>query len=652
MKASNLHLYSVAKLDMDHIDEICEDIRQQYETGVATMVLFTITFAPEGRTPLGRVKQLCEKYKVFRQKLTAMGLKSGILIQSTIGHGRAFDVRDDGFTYQKYVAVSDGKPRYVACPYGEEFKEYMYEIARIVAMSGVDATMVDDDFRMIARDGRGCVCPLHLKRFNELAGTDWTEAQLREYMYSDDHGETEYTRIFEYTQKESLLETAKAIRAGLDSVDPTIPCALASVDQEMQFAPEIIKILAGEGNPAVVRIGNGYYTAEGPRGIINSFYRAAMQIAKLKGKVDVFQSETDTCPHNRYSTAAVTVHSHLTGSLLEGTGGAKMWITRTRTFEPDSGKAYRKILSKYHGFYEALAELVPQLKWRGCRIPVGKESRLTTGSNWGYQLDKNCGWSRCALERLGLPMYFSADNGGVLCLEGDADIVMTDEQLLEALSGPVMIASNSARRLIDRGFGEYLGVDVQEITGSSPSGDILSVNGKNTSVQQQCKKLVPLSDDVIEDSVVVHVDSTLGKKKLFPGTTVYKNKLGGTAIVFSGTPEAKFHYSQFAFLNASRKQQLARLMDQVGELPVYYPHDEEVYLKVADMPGGGYFCALFNIGLDPIEEVELMCREPVSQVEMLMPDGSRKPLDFSYENGKCTLPVSAMTLQPLMLFIQ
>ncbi len=62
--------------------------------------------------------------------------------------------------------------------------------------------------------------------------------------------------------------------------------------------------------------------------------------------------------------------------------------------------------------------------------------------------------------------------------------------------------------------------------------------------------------------------------------------------------------------------------------------------------------AMMNIGFDPIEEVELMCKEPVSEVQMLMPDGSRKALEFQCENGKCTIGVSCVTLQPLVLFIR
>ena len=51
MNDDKLHLYSIMPLDTDHIDEICADIRNQYETGVATCALFSMTLVPEGNPP-------------------------------------------------------------------------------------------------------------------------------------------------------------------------------------------------------------------------------------------------------------------------------------------------------------------------------------------------------------------------------------------------------------------------------------------------------------------------------------------------------------------------------------------------------------------------------------------------------------------------
>ena len=88
-----LHLYSIMLLDETHVDEICEDIKNQYETGVSTCPLFKMTLVPEGNPPVNKAKILCEKYKIFKDKLDAMGVPNGILVQATIGHGYSVGVK-------------------------------------------------------------------------------------------------------------------------------------------------------------------------------------------------------------------------------------------------------------------------------------------------------------------------------------------------------------------------------------------------------------------------------------------------------------------------------------------------------------------------------------------------------------------------------
>ena len=73
----------------------------------------------------------------------------------------------------------------------------------------------------------------------------------------------------------------------------------------------------------------------------------AENMEHLKGIVDIYLAETDTCPHNRYSTSAAMLHGHFTASILEGATGAKHWITRNTATEVNSGKAFRKTLIKY-----------------------------------------------------------------------------------------------------------------------------------------------------------------------------------------------------------------------------------------------------------------------------------------------------------------
>ena len=86
-------------------------------------------------------------------------------------------------------------------------------------------------------------------------------------------------------------------------------------------------------------------------------------------------------------------------------------------------------------------------------------------------------------------------------------------------------------------------------------------------------------------------------------------------------------------------------------MPVYYPGDEEVYFKCADMKDGRVFCALFNIGLDMIDQIELVCDFEAKGFEVLMPNGEIAPVPFVKENGKYILEKSAQILDPVVVFI-
>ena len=645
MEKTHLHSYSIMPLDTEHLEEICQDIKEQYETGVASMALFSMTLVPEGNPPADKASLLCKKYKLFQDKLNSMGLKCGILVQATVGHGW---ILGELFPYQSHVNFNDGVATRCACPLDEGFKEYIYNVMKTLASYNPSCIMIDDDFRTIWYKGEGCACPLHMKMFNDRAKANLSNRELWEIVNQKSAHAKEYTDLYIETQKESLVETAKIMRKGIDAVNPALPLSYCCCGNNAEFAYEIASVLAGKGNPIEVRINNGNYTPAGARFFSRAFHRCATQVAKLKGKVDILLAETDTCPQNRYSTGAMSLHSHFTGSILEGANGAKHWITRLLTYEPESGKAYRNILAKNHGFYEKLASLVPTLKWRGCRIFTPSTPDFT----YGRVKEEWDGWSYCVLEKLGIPMYFSSEVGGVTCFEGDVDTRLTDGEILELLKGNLILASDTAQNLINRGFKKYIGVDVREWEGKQPVREIYS-NGAHIKIQMGIKELVPISNEVIIDSRVCNTVDYENYEYLFPGATIFKNELGGTVITFCGTPVAEFNISEaFSFLTYSRKEQLVNMLKMTGEMPLYYPNDEEVYLKVADMSNGDTFVALFNIGLDPIDKVELCCDFEAKAFEKLMPNGETKPLTFTCENGRYTLNTDAKTLDPVVIFIR
>ena len=645
-----MHLYSIMSLDwMDgHLEEICQDIRRQYESGAADCALMMMTLVPEGNPPVNKAEKYCEKYDRVQARLAQMGLECGVLVQASIGHGW---VLNRMFPYQPYVNLTDGRTESVCCPCDEGFRDYIRSAMRTIAKRKPKLIMVDDDFRLIYRAGMGCACPKHMARFNQLAGTELTREELLAHTKGSSDEDRRITEIFIETQRESLVDAAKAMREGIDSVDPSIPGAFCACGPAAEFAPEIAKILAGEGHPAVVRVNNGWYCQAGTKGFSARMRYAAVQAEVMKGSADVLLAETDTCPQNRYSTGAQQLHAHFTGSILEGMRGAKHWVTRLHGYEPASGQAYRKKLANYAGFYAALADIVPGLKWLGCRIPVSKVPAYGFGTS--PAIEEINGWDGCVLERLGLPMYFSSDSGGAVFMDGPADMQMTEDEIRELFRGTLFLAADTAMRLNERGFSEYTGVEVRPWTGRNASGELLDVNGVTCSAQKNVCELIPLTDAVRADSTVYHVPDGESMEVLFPGATVFDNPLGGRTVVFSGTPKTNYNIVEaFSFLNESRKKQLAQLLKEAGQLPVYYPGDAEMYFRAAECPDGSLLCAAFNLGLDWLDGLELCTDRNVRSVSMLMPDGTRRECGFERIDGGIAVDVQVRTLEPVILFLK
>ena len=290
------------------------------------------------------------------------------------------------------------------------------------------------------------------------------------------------------------------------------------------------------------------------------------------------------------------------------------------------------------------------MRWLGCRIPV---SHIP---GYGYETSPEIhvqnGWTSCVLERFGLPLYFSEEDGGAAFLDGPADYYLSDDEVRKLLSGTVFLSAETAMRLNERGFKDFTGVEVCPWTGRNASGEELYVNGGVCGAQNGLCELLPRRKGVRADSMVYHVPDGRTREPLFPGVTVFDNELGGHVVVFSGTPKANFTLTEaFSFLNESRKAQLVRLLREAGQLLVYYPEDGEFYMKAGLCPDGTLMCAAINMGFDVADELPLVVEGTVTAVEKLSPEGVREGCGFRTEDGRIVVETQAGVLEPVALFI-
>ncbi len=619
-----LYTYSIMPLDEEHFDEICADVRDQYERGISSCPMFKLTLVPEGDPVWDKIGPACKVYRRFREALAPDGIKTGILIQASLGHAYAITPNP----FRKYLNLDSGNEQFVCCPADEGFLDHFSDVCRQIAAEHPDAIMLDDDFRMGVRPGRGCACSYHMQEFNRRAGTNMTREELYAHIMS--HPESDrLTNIFLDTQRDSLVAAATRFREAIDSEDPTIQGINCTSGDACDFVADYCKIFAGKGNPSIVRCANGTYSPLSVRRFSDIMRTAAVRGGKLKNHgVDIVLAETDTVPFNRYAKSARYLHAHYAYSMLEGLKGAKHWITRLSAHEPNSGKAFRDILAKHAKMYEELARISDELSWVGCGSAFIEQSRPRFhNENFRYWHENE--WIASNIERMGLPFYYTDKAGKALFVEQTVVADMSDEQIETLFEGSVFVDGDSAHLLCERGYGDRLGVLPTDWDKGPISGEYFADKTDCIcSSQKRARVLTPTKEGVRELSYNFKWNDG-NKNILAPAVTAYEREAGKLSVVYCGVPKADFKYTEgFAFLNETRKEQFVSLLKEAGALPVYCVGDDEVCLRAGTLADGSLFVSAVMLGYDPMDAMTLYLEKAPKAARLLLPDGTYVPVAF------------------------
>ncbi len=652
-----LYNYSITPLSENEFEKRAEDIITQVKRGAFSMPLFMMILVPEGDPVWDKAGPAAKLYARYRDRLAKEGVEAGILIQASLGDG--YEITHAPF--QTYVGLSDADgnccPDGVQttnsyCPYDKGFLAHFSEVMRTLAKEHPKAIMLDDDFRLMHRSGRGCACPLHMAEFNRRTGLNWTREDLWKHV-STHPASDPITTVFEETQRDSMVEAAKVFRAAMDEIDPSIQginCTSGHICEAVDFTN---KVFAGKGNPTMVRVPNGCYAPYSVREFAKGIINAAICSRRLKKRgIDILLAETDTIPFNRYAKSARHLHAHFVSSILEGLKGAKHWLTRTSAFEPESGKAYRDILAEHNKMYEKLADISDDIKWLGVSATFTEQKYMKFSGNVWYNyihdiVEKN-------LERMGMPFYLSDDAEKLNFIEGKVAEELTDEQLSEMFKTSVFCDGLAAQIFCERGYGEKLGVRANEWDLGVCHGETF-----DGSLYQCCTKQKDMKKLVSANPATKALSHNYFRKDgyaelLAPAVTCLDRGEGRLSVVFCGSFTYSFDYMQgFAFLNESRKAQFVSLFSRAGALPIYCVGDEEICFKAGILPDERIMASVCLLGIDPAEGLSLFLEKEPEEITKMLPDGSEAPVSFTEKgDGVYTLDIRLETLYPAILFIK
>jgi len=617
-----MYTYSIMPLSEEEFEETVRDVKDQYERGISTVPLFKMTLVPEGDPVWDKADKMCRIYARYKAALEPYGVKTGILVQASLGHGYVITPNP----FQREVALSTGEMSYCCCPEDKGFLEHFCDVMKRLASEHPSAIMLDDDFRLFLSHTFGCACPLHMEKINKATGLSMTREELRDHIFShpiDDELTLKYIEL----QSDSLENAARLFREAVDSVDPSIQGIICVNGNESDISVKTSRIFAGKGNPSIARVPNGSYAPASVHHLSSCISRAAISGAKLKaGGVDVLIAEMDTIPFNRYGKSSRYLHAQYTSSLMQGCEGAKHWITRFTSGEKKSGISHREMLAKHKDFYEKVSEYGKNIKWEGINSYIVQ--RKYTDVRQNSRVYERNSWIHDVIERMGLPFYFSDIPGKANFLDGDIVRDMSDEQIEALFEGSVFTASDAATDLQERGYGKYLGVRLEEwdlgnITNESFDGS----SNHFCTKQKDPKKLIPGKGT----EVLTHNSrNNDGKADLLAPAVTVLDRDGKISVTYCGTPRAPFNYMEgFAFLNESRKQQFVALLMRAGVLPAYYYGDNQLMFRAGYLPDGRLLTFNMVTGTDPEEGLELYLEKAPSKGKILNFDGTETDVAFT-----------------------
>ena len=643
----------IAPLLPDRGEEVVADaLRLARETCVDS-VAFSCPLHPEGDPPIDKAAAFAPLVARMKARLAGSGLRVGVLVQSTMGHGY---VPDSPAPFRT-LRLRDGREPSVLCPLDGAFRAHVRaQVASLVAGCDPDFLLLDDDTRLGSGYG-GCLCPLHRAALaRRLGAPEMSFEDLAAALAAG--ADPALQRAFDETQADSMERFFRDVRAAIDSAKPGLPAILCSCGYEMPLAPRFSAVLAAPGQRRSVRLNNGRYIREGLRDIPFWLHGTAWQLAQAEPDMDVL-CEPDTCPHNRYATAATILHYHLALSLLEGCAGAKLWLSRLAEWEPESGEAYRRLLARNKAFYPALAALRPA--WEGVRVPLA--ATAAWGIDWGSSLLGAFGFPYANLRAPADHSAFSIQHSALApwALSAHDAMVLSDDELRAILRGRALLDGGAAVELAKRGFAPLTGVDARD-WGGLPRASFEDWGGGRVN------RAVPDPADLRAHDRAARELSTLFHRAwelaqtsapVAPGTLLFDNAEGGRVLTVAfRLPALDRDLGGWHALNETRKRRLAELLTLLcgGDEAAWtggarHLGDAPLLFRSGRAADGTRLWLAMPISLDPVEEIPLALAGPApARVERLCADGSWRGVDTATPApGRLDLRLRLLPAEPAVL---
>ena len=431
---------------------------QKHRACIDQIALFT----DYSHHPYYPMEELAELSRVLTKriaKLRQLNMPVGINILDTIGHmDEAWDVLTLA-PFQTLVGHDGLVAKSCMCPNTPEYKAYMREKYRLFSMANPDFIWVDDDIRMIHHTvSFACFCPTCMGIFNAKHGTNYTREALVAQLNSPD-GQPLREKWAQQTS-DTITHLLAMLSEVIKSVNPAIKIGLMTIGLLWQaYDLPDYRAWFGALDATMARPGGGYYSDDKTIDMIDKMLSCQRQIAHYPPAVNEVLYELENFPYQRLSKSIHVAMLECSTALMCGHDGVAFNVLPMHDYHELFDR-----MAQMTPYWNTLAKITENTHNQGVCSPF--DYRFMTrckvdDGNWFSM--KNAGDAAIAndLAHIGVPFSMAPEKACCTVLAGAMAQGFDDEQLRQMLCGGVLMDGKSFDILTERGFGEYLGAQVE-----------------------------------------------------------------------------------------------------------------------------------------------------------------------------------------------
>jgi len=550
--------------------------------------------------------------------------------------------------------------------------DWAAKVKSVVANSGVKFVNIEDDFTYgwgRGLDGGGCFCHRHLDLFAKIYGKRLSAKEIGEAFRNRTAENLPIRKAFADTTRESLCAIARKVRAAIDEVDPTVRIMLCEPgnlsDRDGDAVEAIVRAFSGPNTRPALRPWGSIYGAQTtpadiPGAIAHTFYT----IERTPKDVEMFY-ESDPYPHNRFFTSASQMLSLMSGSIFAGSHSLLFYCLQyldDPLEDPGYANAYKSAKPRLEAVQDFIA--TRKAKLGGIRAYWRSEDfSLTHG--YGYGHCDQLSHMAFMLGKFGFPYTTRSDAKGPAMLVGGVVETMPDDEIRDILSRGALVDAPAADWLQRRGFGEFLGVDVElaekrlpiigenllpaaKLTrkGKTVNAFYIFVAGTEGTVEKFATLKPRAGTEVWSEFTGV------GGKVITPSVTLAKNKLGGKVAVLAFSLMG----NRASGLYNLRRQELMRnlfLRLDPKALPVSAVDAPGIWtLANVSEDGKEMLVMVNNLSGDVRDRQVLAFEGPWANATVSRLDEDGKPVPHGETSARWTVPFSLGQMMPEYLLIK